>query len=319
MTREEMLKKKIAVVYGGINTEREVSLQTGEIIHRALLSLGYEVSLIDMGRDLPGRLLEERIEVVFNALHGKWGEDGSVQGMLEVMGIPYTGSKVLASALALDKHQSKLAFQNAGLSIAPYVMLEKQQAADFDPAALSFELPAVVKPNSDGSSVAVSIVRQSSEFASAFADVFAVDTFAMIEKFQPGSEVQVTVLDGKALGAIEIVPPPSREFYDYEAKYLLDTTTYIYPARLEKDVYDRCLKIAEQANAAVFAESVTRVDLIVSKDGSIIILELNTLPGMTSHSLAPKTAAAEGIPFEELAERILLGASLGLHEPKESD
>lgn len=319
MTREEMLKKKIAVVYGGINTEREVSLQTGEIIHQALLSLGYEASLIDMGRDLPGRLLEEKIEVVFNALHGKWGEDGAVQGLLEVMGIPYTGSKVLASALALDKHQSKLAFQSAGLAIAPYLMLEKQQAADFDPTALSFELPAVVKPNSDGSSVAISIVRQNSEFSAALADVFAIDTLAMIEKFQAGSEVQVTVLDGKALGAIEIVPPASQEFYDYEAKYILDTTEYIYPARLEKDVYERCLEIAEQANAAVFAESVTRVDLIVSEDGSIIILELNTLPGMTSHSLAPKTAAAEGIPFEKLAERILLGASLGLHEPKEGE
>jgi len=314
MTREEMLEKKIGVLYGGLNSERSVSLETGEVIYQALLKKGYNAVLIDQGRDLPQRLIEEKIEVVFNALHGKWGEDGAVQGTLEVMGIPYTSTSILGSALAMDKYQAKIAFQAAGLPIAPFTMVSKDVCGKFNPSSLGFDLPAVVKPNSEGSSSGISIVKKAEEFQQALQKVFKLDSYALVEKYIVGKEIQVTVLNGKGLGAIWV--KPAREFYDFEAKYKTDDTEYIYPAPLEEMLYNECIRVAEQANKVIRGKGATRVDLIVNDNGEIIILELNTLPGMTSHSLVPKTALAEGIVFEDLVEQILFDASLELFEPE---
>lgn len=313
-TREEMLGKKIGVVYGGINSEREVSLETGDVLYNALRKKGYNAILIDMQRDLPFRLRDEKIEVVFNALHGKWGEDGAVQGLLEVMGIPYTGTPVLGSALAMDKYQAKLAFNAEGIPVAPFVLIKKNERGKFTLNQLPADYPLVVKPNSDGSSAGISIVKKVEELQRALDKAFKLDNYVLIEKFIAGREIQVTVLNGKGLGAIWV--KPAREFYDYEAKYKTDDTEYIYPAPLDKIVYNECISVAEKANKVIRGRGATRIDLIVNDNNDIVILELNTLPGMTSHSLVPKTAAAEGIVFEDLVERILLDASLELFEPE---
>ncbi len=315
MTREEMLTRKIAVLYGGLSSERNVSLETGAAIHNALLARGYNAVLLDQQRDLAQQLTDHQIEIAFLALHGRYGEDGAVQGLLEVMGIPYTGSKVLASAVAMDKHIAKLLFSSQNLPVADWILLEKQKFSGM-PIELPFDYPAVIKPNASGSSVGVKIVQNETELDSALQSVFQEDSYILIEKYCSGMEISVTVLDGKAIGIIWI--KPSGNFYDYEAKYLVDSTEYIYPAPLPEDVYRMCMAFAENAHRAVRAQGVTRTDMIVGEDGSISVIEINTMPGMTSHSLVPKTARGEGISFEQLCERILLGASLELSSHEET-
>ncbi len=310
MNRERMMKERIGVLYGGLYGERDVSLETGRAVYDALLRKGYDCVLIDQGRDLPFRLREEKVTAAFIALHGKLGEDGSVQGLLEVMGIPYTGSKVLGSAVALDKHLTKLLLRDAGLSVAQSVLVSREKKDSIRLKDLPFEPPFVVKPNADGSSLGIGIVKTPEMFEPALTEAFRIDAHVLIEDFLEGKEIQVTVLDGKALGAIWV--KPAREFYDYAAKYLTDDTEYIYPAPLPETAYRACLDAAETAFAALQAEGVVRIDFFVDDVGRPTVLEVNTMPGMTSHSLVPKTAAGEGIPFDELAERILLTARLGL-------
>ncbi len=301
--------KKIGVIYGGESSEREVSLETGIGIHAALLRLGYDAILIDQGPDIGKRLSESGVQVVFNALHGKWGEDGCVQGLLEVMHIPYTGSKVFSSALAMNKHFSKIIFRNAGLPVGDYILLNTRQMAYFDPAHMGFGFPVVVKPNTEGSSVGVSIVKNADELNAALKTAADWDGDILIERFIKGREIQITVLNDKALGAIEVVP--AEEFYNYAAKYTLNTTKYLYPAPLDEKDYAYCMEVGLAAHRALGCEGVTRTDLILA-EGRAYVLEVNTLPGMTSHSLVPKTAAGIGIGFDELVERILDTASLGI-------
>ncbi|RJO68648.1 MAG: D-alanine--D-alanine ligase [Myxococcales bacterium] len=316
MQRSEALTKKIGVLYGGTSSERSVSLETGAMIHKALVARGYDAILIDQGPDLPAALVAHGIDVAFIALHGKWGEDGCVQGLLEVMRIPYTGAKVFGSALAMDKHLSKIAFREAGLPVAPYAIVTRDLAAAFTAADLPFNLPAVVKPNAEGSSVGVTIVHDEAALRTALEEALRFDERLLVEKFVAGQEVSACVLNGEPLGVIGI--KPARGFYDFTAKYQDDGTAYPYPAPLPPDQYARCLEIGRIANAVVRGEGATRADIIVADDGEMAVLEINTLPGMTSHSLVPQVARAEGIPFEELCERILLCASLGLSEPKEA-
>jgi D-alanine-D-alanine ligase len=301
--------KKVAVLYGGRSAERDVSLRSGAACAEGLRAKGYDVALIDVDLEVAARLREARAEVAFvNGLHGRWGEDGCVQGLLESMGIPYTGSGVLASGLAMDKPFSKLLFRDNGLKVIEYRVFPHERAATITAADLPFGLPAVVKPGNEGSSVGVHIVKEPSQLAEACADAAKYKGELVVERYVKGAEVNVAVLDGKALGAIEIVP--SREFYDYVAKYTPGSTQYFYPARLPEDHVRGVCRAAEVAHDALGCSGATRVDFIVTADGTPYILEVNTLPGMTATSLVPKIAAGMGIPFPDLCEKLLDGASL---------
>jgi D-alanine-D-alanine ligase len=300
--------KKVAVLLGGRSAEREVSLRSGAGCAEALRSRGYDVTAIDVDLEVAARLREARAEVAFVGLHGRWGEDGAIQGLLESMGLPYTGSGVLASALGMDKVTSKLLFRDEGLAVVEYRVFPRDRAARIGVGDLPFGLPAVVKPAGEGSSVGVHIVRDAAALAAACADAATFKGDVIVERYVKGMEVDVAVLDGKALGAIEIVP--SREFYDYVAKYTPGATQYFYPARLPPEHVARLHAAAEKAHLALGCDGVTRVDFIVPPDGTPYLLELNTLPGMTATSLVPKIAAGNGISFADLCERLLEGASL---------
>jgi D-alanine-D-alanine ligase len=300
--------KKVAVLYGGPSTERDVSLRTGKACADALVAKGYDVARIDVDADLAARLRELGIDVAFNALHGRWGEDGCVQGLLEVMRIPYTGSGVLASAMGMDKVVAKAMFARLGLSLIEYRAFPAERAGSIAVADLPFGIPCVVKPSGEGSSVGVHLVNDAGALPAACRDAATYKGEVIVERYVKGTEVNVAVLDGKALGAIEIVP--ANAFYDYAAKYTAGTTQYFYPARIPDAHRDRVMAAAETAHRGLGCAGVTRVDFIVAPDGTPYILEINTLPGMTATSLVPKIAAGLGIPFPDLCERILDGAAL---------
>jgi D-alanine-D-alanine ligase len=301
-----MKHKKIGVLMGGLSAEREVSLKSGAAVHKALLARGYNAVAVDVGRDLSARLAEEKIEVAFVCLHGRYGEDGAVQGLLELMGIPYTGSGVLASALAMDKVFAKKIFAANGLTITPYVVFKKGDTPD--PTMLPFGLPVVVKPSREGSSVGVSIVKERGGFQKALEIAFKYDCEVLVEKYVKGREIQVGMLDEKGIGAIEIVP--KNEFYDFEAKYTDGMATHIMPAPLPQDQYDELLRLGERAHASLGCSGYSRVDFIVTEGKKAYLLEVNTLPGMTALSLLPEIAQHAGIGFEDLVERIIRSASL---------
>ncbi|MDA8428658.1 MAG: D-alanine--D-alanine ligase [Geobacteraceae bacterium] len=302
-----MKTKRIGVLMGGLSAEREVALKSGAAVHQALLAQGYDAVAIDAGRDLAAVLVSERIEAAFIALHGRYGEDGCVQGLLELMQIPYTGSGVLASALAMHKLYSKQTFASAGILTAPFHHFRRGDHVSID--QLSFGLPLVVKPVQEGSSVGVSIVRQPSQLAAALELAFRHDTEILVEQYVKGQEVQVGILDNQPVGAIEIVP--KNEFYDFEAKYTDGMAEHIFPARLEAALYDKAQHIGLAAHRALGCSGYSRVDLLVTEDGECYVLEVNTLPGMTALSLLPEIAArGAGLPFEVLVERIIETATL---------
>ncbi len=292
---------------GGLSAEREVSLASGAAVLQALLARGYDAVAIDVGRDLPQVLVRERIEIAFIALHGRYGEDGAVQGTLELMGIPYTGSGVLASALAMNKIFAKQVFGAGGLTVTPYRVLCRGEAPEA--GTIGFTFPLVVKPSQEGSSVGVSIVKSAAALPAALETAFRYDREILVECFVKGREIQVGILADRAMGAIEIVP--KNEFYDYEAKYTDGMAEHICPPLLEPELYRKLLAEGEKAHRALGCSGHSRVDFLVTEAGECFILEVNTLPGMTSLSLLPEIAQKEaGIGFEELVERILLSASL---------
>ncbi|MBI5542547.1 MAG: D-alanine--D-alanine ligase [Deltaproteobacteria bacterium] len=293
---------------GGLSTEREVSLRTGKACADALESKGYVVARIDVQKDVAKRLLDEGVEVAFNALHGRWGEDGCIQGLLESMFIPYTGSGVQASAVGMDKVAAKQVFAARGIPTPPSV--QYASFADLERKGLvpPFGFPAVVKPSGEGSSVGVTIVRDEKALRAAALEAGKLKGLILIEKYLKGREIQAAVLEAEALGAIEIVP--ANEFYDYSAKYQAGTTRYLFPAPIPPDQYQRACATALAAHQALGCSGATRSDLILEPSGAIWILEINTLPGMTNASLLPKIAAGKGIDFASLCERLLLGAAL---------
>jgi D-alanine-D-alanine ligase len=299
-----MKGKRIGVLMGGLSAEREVSLKSGAGVHKALQERGYDAVAIDVGRDLAQRLRDERIQAAFVCLHGRYGEDGAVQGLLELLGIPYTGSGVLASALAMDKIFAKKIFASSGLTIAPYQVV--QQGENYSPASLPFPLPVVVKPAREGSSVGVSIVKTAAALPAALELAFSHDRQVLVEAYVKGREIQVGILDERALGAIEIVP--KNEFYDFEAKYTDGMATHIMPAPLPPAEYEKLLRLGELAHCSLGCSGYSRVDFIVTDQGEAYILEVNTLPGMTPLSLLPEIAQYGGVNFAELVERILLSA-----------
>jgi D-alanine-D-alanine ligase len=300
--------KKVAVLYGGRSTEREVSLKTGAACAGALRQKGYDVALVDAGLEVALQLREVRADVAFIALHGRWGEDGCIQGLLEALAIPYTGSGVLASAVGMDKVVSKVLFRTLGLPVTEYVIVPPEKIGAVAVADLPFGLPCVVKPSGEGSSVGVHLVKDAGALAAAARDAAGYKGEVIVERYVKGKEIQVAVLDGKALGAIEVVP--ANEFYDYAAKYTAGTTQYFYPARIPADHARKVMEAAEVAHRGLGCAGVTRTDFILTADAVPYILEVNTLPGMTATSLVPKIAAGNGIPFPDLCERLLEGASL---------
>jgi D-alanine-D-alanine ligase len=305
---EKMEKRRIGVLMGGMSAEREVSIQSGNAILGALAARGYEVCGIDVDSQLARRLREERIEVAFIGLHGRLGEDGAVQGLLEMMRIPYTGSGILASALAMNKEMSRRIFRQANLPVPPSLLLRQGEREGTGRSGLPFSWPVVVKPNQEGSSVGVSLVKGEEEMAQALRSAWAYGPEILIEPYIQGREIQVGILNDLPLGAIEIISKTA--FYDYEAKYREGLAEHRFPAPLAQEDYRRALDLALQAHRSLGCEGATRVDMLYSIEGDFILLEVNTLPGMTALSLLPEIARGVGMIFEELVEKILLGARL---------
>jgi len=297
---------KVCVLLGGISAEREVSLSTGRCVIQALENKGYEVIPIDVREDIAARLLEIKIDVAFNALHGKFGEDGAMQGLLEVLRIPYTGSGILVSALAMDKVFSRQIFRQQGLPVPESVVLSLERP---DPEFMPQGPPWVVKPSREGSSVGVTIVHRTEEMEEALNTAFRYDDEVLLEQYIDGREISVGVLDNKALGAIEIIPRRDG-FYSYQAKYADGGSDHVFPAALAPAAYERVCRLGLEAHNSLRCEGTTRVDLMMDKEGEFYILEVNSLPGMTTNSLIPEIARGVGISFEELCHRLVQGARL---------
>ena len=302
-------KKKIGVLMGGLSSEREVSLNTGNAILKALLGKGYNAVGVDVGKDAAEQIRAAGVEIAFNGLHGKLGEDGAIQGLLEVIGIPCTGSGILASAMGMNKIVSKTIFKSFGLNVGPFVVVAKGTRKDAAAAAASIGYPLVVKPSAEGSSVGVTLVHAVTEFDAAVKRAFSYDREILIEKYIRGMEVQVGVLGDRALGAIEIVP--KNEIYDYDAKYTEGGSQHFFPARIPPAVYQGVLDAGLLAHRALGCQGYSRVDFIIDNDGVPFILEVNTLPGMTATSLLPDIARGVGIAFPDLVEEILRLALAG--------
>ena len=296
-----LTNKKIGVLAGGVSAEREVSLRSGKAIFKALSDKGYNVVFIDTKEDLWRSLSENKIEIAFLALHGGYGENGAIQGLLEVMGIPYTGSGILASALAMDKEASKKIFLYHEIPVAQFVLVSRDER--MSELNIDFELPWVIKPVSEGSSIGVSIVKTKDELYEAMCNAFAYGEKILIERYIKGREIQIGILNQQVLGGVEV--RPNAEFYSYEAKYTPGLTQYILPPELDETVYNKLKMLALASHNALGCNGATRVDLILDESNNAFVLEVNTIPGMTETSLLPKIARLAGLDFIDLIEEIL--------------
>lgn len=304
-------EKKIVVLMGGPSAEREVSLHTGEAIVEALKEKGYNAVGVDFD---PPRLAEQLAaagaDVVFNAIHGKFGEDGFLQGALEMMGVPHTGSGVLASAMAMNKAVSKQIFQAAGVPTPRSKTYRSEKVSALaERIAADFSFPLVVKPASQGSSIGVSVVETPAALEAALKECVLYDGAVLVEEFIDGKELTVAVLGAeapRALPIVEIRPHSGR--YDYESKYTKGATDYIVPAELDAETTERVQQAALHAFEALGCAGVARADVMLGKDGAPYVLEVNTVPGMTATSLVPKAAGAAGMSFPALCEKLLLMA-----------
>lgn len=304
-----MKKEKITVLMGGMSAEREVSLDSGKACAKALTELGFDVTSLDAKDDFIEKLIKNKPDKVFNALHGKFGEDGSIQGLLEHLKIPYTHSGILSSAIAMDKLTSKKIFKDAKINTPEYLVVKNLE--DFKKSKIGY--PCVVKPNDEGSSVGVYIFNQLKKSnEDTVISLLKKYNFLILEKYIPGREIQVAVMGSKALGAIEIIP--TRSFYDYEAKYSSSAKTkHVIPVSMNESDYKKVLDTALQAHNTLGCKGVTRSDFRYNesdKDNKIYILEVNTQPGMTNLSLVPEIANYYGLSFNELVEWIINDASI---------
>jgi D-alanine-D-alanine ligase len=292
---------EVAVLHGGFSTEREVSLSTGRQVANALRDTGYRVALIDVSDDLPALLaaLTPRPDVVFNALHGRFGEDGSIQGVLDFLGIPYTHSGVRASAIAMDKQVSKAMFAAAGLPVANGAVIPVEDLLAADP----MPLPYVIKPVGEGSSVGVEIVRVGDNRRAAVAQGWRFGRTALVEEYIPGRELTVSVMGDRALAVTDIVADAGT-FYDYDSKYAAGGSHHIVPADMHAEAYARAMDVALRAHKALGCRGATRCDFryddTKGEPGRLVLLELNTQPGLTPTSLLPEQAAHLGISFPRL-------------------
>lgn len=297
---------KVAVLMGGNSAEREISLMSGNAVLAALQRSGVAAHAFDPAER---ELVElKRFDRAFIVLHGRGGEDGTVQGALELMGVPYTGSGVLASALAMDKWRTKLVWQAAGIPITDYALLDAD--SDFDAIIKRFGLPIFVKPANEGSSIGITKVKHGADLADAYRTAARYDRLVIAERFVDGAEVQFPVLGDQVLPSIRI--EPATEFYDYDAKYFRDDTRYHcpgLPAAEERRLHELILR----AFRVLGCRGWGRMDLIIDRAGQPFFLEVNTIPGMTSHSLMPMGAKSAGIDFDSLCLRILATTREGDH------
>lgn len=285
---------------GGLSSEREISLRSGNAILESLVRSGYGAIAVDVDRDIAKRLRQEAIEVAFIALHGRWGEDGTIQGLLEILGIPYTGSGVLGSSVSMDKAIMKLLLKSLGVATPEYVVCRSPEEAHFP-------LPLVVKPAREGSTIGISIVREEKEKKDALTSAFRFDSKLLLERYIAGREITIGIVNGTALPVVEV--RPASGFYDFTAKYTKGMTEYLVPAKLdervEREAYDQALRIWNSWELA----GCVRIDMLLDGETPSVI-DVNTSPGMTESSLVPKAWAHLGRSFDELVEEILMKAGL---------
>jgi len=301
-------KKTIALIFGGISSEREVSLNSGRQVLEALDKNKYEVVTYDPKTDIP-RLVNDApgIDCALIILHGPYGEDGTVQGLLDLLDIPYQGAGVLGSAVAMNKLLSKHLYEKAGLTVPPYELAQRGKTAAVDRIVEQLGLPLVVKPVETGSSVGMSIVRETASLGTAIEKALEFGATAMIEAFIDGTEITCGVLgnqEPEALPLIEIIPGDKYEFFDYEAKYQPGATEEICPARIDAQLTAKAQACAIAAHKALYCQGYSRTDMIL-KDGVFHVLETNTIPGMTATSLFPQSARAAGLSFSQLLDRLI--------------
>jgi D-alanine-D-alanine ligase len=292
---------KVAVLLGGSSAEREVSLASGAMVLKALRARGIDAHAFDPQLRGFDELIGAGFERAFIALHGRAGEDGTIQGALEALGIPYTGSGVMASALAMDKWRTKLVWQALGIPTPPYVLLSA--TSDWGQVAAELGMPIMVKPAHEGSSIGISKVTSLERLEAAYHEAARHDALVIAERFIDGDEITSAILADAALPLIRLQTP--RMFYDYEAKYHANDTRYLIPSGLDAESERRIQALALKAFRAVGAHAWGRVDLMLDSAGRAYCLEVNTVPGMTDHSLVPMAARAQGIEFDELVVRIL--------------
>lgn len=305
------MAEKVAVLLGGTSAERDVSLRSGQAVVAGLKEAGVDAEAVDP-RDFPVTCLKEAgFDKVFIALHGRGGEDGTLQGVLEFLQLPYTGSGVMASALTMDKWRTKLVWQSLRLPIAPYVVLTRAQynastSEQLQSACAHLGLPLIVKPSREGSSVGMSKVAQQEELVTALGTAFQHDEEVLVEKWLSGPEYTVALLGETVLPSIRI--QVAGAFYDYDAKYLSDETQYFCPSGLLAEQEQAIGALAQAAFAALGCRGWGRVDLMLDADGAFYLLEVNTSPGMTDHSLVPMAARQHGMSFSQLVAQILASA-----------
>lgn len=304
------MKKKLqlALLAGGKSGEREVSLKGAEEVARALDPNKYEVRRYDPATDLAKLAADaDNLDAAFILLHGLYGEDGTMQGFLDLLGIPYQGSGVLGSAVAMDKNLAKILYRNSGLKVPEWHMASKEDIANPEKMEGNFGLPLVIKPARQGSSLGMTIARSEDDIVAGLQKAFAIDSQVMVEEYITGREITGGVIGNEelfALPLVEIVPGEQYEFFDYEAKYQPGATTEICPADLDEGLTVRAQNYALEAHRALQLRGYSRTDMIVSGD-DIYVLETNTIPGMTPTSLLPQAAAAAGLDFKTLLDRLL--------------
>lgn len=303
--KKALKQQKIAVLLGGTSAEREVSLNSGQAVLNALLNQGFNAHPIDPKEFPVATLKEQGFDRVFNILHGRGGEDGTMQGLLEQIGIPYTGCGVMTSALTMDKMRTKMLWKAFGLPVAEMEIVTKNNVSELNPSAVveKLGLPLMVKPSLEGSSVGLTKVNTVGELKSAVDFALKYDETVLIEEWLAGDELTVPVLDNEVLPSIRIVP--EGEFYDYEAKYVSDNTQYFCPSGLSEERELKLKQLVKRAYDVVGCRGWSRVDVMLDSKGEFRLVEVNTNPGMTSHSLFPKSAATVGYSFEQLVVRIL--------------
>ncbi|WP_248917317.1 D-alanine--D-alanine ligase [Pseudomonas entomophila] len=292
---------RVAVLYGGKSAEREVSLKSGAAVIEALTSAGVDVVAIDVGDDLLARLQNEKIDRAFIILHGRGGEDGSMQGLLECLGIPYTGSGILASALAMDKLRTKQVWQSLGIPTPRHAVLASAQDCVAASAELGF--PLIVKPAHEGSSIGMAKVNSEQELVAAWKDAAKYDSQVLVEQWIHGPEFTIAVLRGQVLPPIALGTP--HVFYDYDAKYIANDTQYRIPCGLDSVKEQELIDLTARACDAIGIEGWGRLDVMQDEQGRFWLLEVNTAPGMTDHSLVPMAARAAGLDFQQLVLAIL--------------
>lgn len=295
--------KKIGILAGGPSSEREISLASGKAVHNALSELGYDVVFIDVESDdmqnLKISLSRNSVDFAFIALHGRFGEDGTIQKFLESLKIPYTGSGPESSKAAMDKIASKEVFARCNISNPPYKVFKKGDKLEID----NVEVPIVVKPQHEGSSIGLSIVKELKDLDAAIQKALKYGDNAILEKYIKGREITVGILDETPLCAIEIVP--GSEFYDYQAKYIRPDTKYLIPAPIKKSESDEAMRLALLAHKALGCRGFSRVDMMLDESSNIYILEVNTIPGLTTRSLLPKSAQYVGLSFNDLCIKMI--------------